>query len=258
MLRPVTDAATPVWTIDAAKDGAHSVSDSALKDGEEKIRDFEYSMQTTDPKDSVSALFRARKVSSGTRLLISSTVYGSRQSNLAPDEKLPPPKTLELAIQVFRDAAGELPRLREINGEASELTSAQDTTESAGTTPTTLSSAWSCEFAGKNGKSGNRVVLSRSAPTDWTLTPLADSLLLRAALRPDAHNPGAYGSFIPFIWAPAPTSRLRSVRKLRWCLRWYRPAISSKAMRACTPAAINPFILAKNCGGGRNRAAAFT
>ena len=195
MLRPIPAGykPEPVWTLDEAKAGAASASDAALKDGEEKIREFSFVLPTGNPKDSVGLLLRAHKISLGTRMLVLSDVYGPKKYDLAPGETLAPPKDMEIAIQFFNDAEGQPPRLSLINGERAEAPPA------GGDAPGSFR-AWSFEL---EGKSGFRVCLARSAPADWTIDQSGDALLLRAKLRSDPHEPGGYGSFILYMGAGA-------------------------------------------------------
>jgi hypothetical protein len=194
MLRRVADGekSPGVLSGEAAKLALKDATILALKDGEEKMRQLDCAIPTGDRKDSVSVLFRAKRVSQGTRMLVRSNVYGLARTYLAPDESLPKSEELEIAVQLFKDAEGALPQVTSVNGRRAPLP--------PGTA--LLASAYACDFEGKG---GFRVNLARSAPVDWTLTNLPDGegLLLRAKLRPDPHEAGAWGSFILYLGAGA-------------------------------------------------------
>ena len=192
MLRKVADGEkTPgVLSADAAQNALKDATLVALADGEEKMRELETPIPTGDAKDAVSVLFRAKRVSQGTRILVRSNVYGLARTYLAPDESLPKSEELEIAVQLFKDADGALPQVTSVNGRRAPLPPG-----------TALLPAVSC--CDVEGKGGFRVNIARSAPVDWTLANLPDGVLLRAKLRPDPHEAFAWGSFILYLGAGA-------------------------------------------------------
>ncbi|MGD0094026.1 MAG: hypothetical protein ABSE73_29300, partial [Planctomycetota bacterium] len=161
-------------------------------------------------QDTLSVILKAREVAAGARLLFSSAYSGPSRADLAPGEKLPLPAPLELAIQIFPDAAGNLPEatfvdnareplpLPPLSGKAAAETAPFPAPAPAPGPSTRRARAWTFET-----KKDFRVTIARSGPIAWLIQRTPEAVLLTTPLLPDPRESAAFGSFVVYLGAGA-------------------------------------------------------
>ena len=161
-------------------------------------------------KDELSVILRARAVPAGVRLLFSSAFSGPSRDDLAPGEvkvkELPLPTPLELAIQIFPNATGNVPTATFVDNvrEPLPLPPLGGKAEKESTPPPPAGTskrrarAWTFE-APKD----FRVTIARSGPAEWRLEHSPDAVLLTARLLPDPREDSAFGPFVVYLGAGA-------------------------------------------------------
>lgn len=227
-LRPPAGA-QPVLSPAAAREALRAADERALDGtgmsrllppGGEQVRESQFPVPQGDAADRLSVILRARAVAAGARLLFSSAFTGPSRDDLAPGGKLPRPAPLELAIQVFPDAAGRLPEtaLADNSLVPVALPSPGKRKDEGGALPATgqlqrRARLWTLETT-----KDFRVVIARSGPAEWLVQRLPDALLFTARLLSDPREPAEYGPFVVYLGAgadeaPPELSPLRLDRK---------------------------------------------
>ncbi|MFH0938377.1 MAG: hypothetical protein V1899_03740 [Planctomycetota bacterium] len=195
-LRPlnVAEASLPVLPTAAAKDAlrAPGAGKTTLISNDEQAREFCFPIVGGTPEDKLSVALRARKVSAGARLLVTSQVSAALQEDLAPNECLAAAPPLEIALQIFADADGKLPILTFVDGERQSAPATED--GESRLRATTFS---------YEGDKNLRVHVARSGPVEWRVRRLPDAILLTARLLPHPRDSGNIGSFVLYVGASA-------------------------------------------------------
>lgn len=206
VVREAGGNARPVLTAAAAKellrtDGAQR---PALADGSEVVRELAFPVPKGNEKDRLGVILRARKASSGARLLFSSAFSGPSLDSLLPGGTLPAPPPLELAVQLFPDAQGHVAIPTYIDG-TRQPRPWEPLPGGANTAPAESPAVqqrparvWTFET-----KNGYLVNVARSAPAAWTLRQTDGGVLLTARLLPDPRQRGECGAFVVYLGAGA-------------------------------------------------------
>ncbi|MGD0485537.1 MAG: hypothetical protein ABSB58_12930, partial [Gemmatimonadales bacterium] len=154
------------------------------------------------PAAPLSLLVQARRLPAGARVLISPRRLGPANpagatwswSAPSPGGEVLPEIPLELAVELYPDAAGVWPELTEVGELGLRCTALGD--RDPPRPDGKPFRALRLSFAGHNGP---HVEIARSAPATWTLTKMPKTLLLRQRLLPDPRAPREAGAFVFYL-----------------------------------------------------------
>lgn len=181
--RNAASAETPVLSLEAAR--AALANPTILRVLKEHVKEFDFSREGAPAGPGV--LLQTRAVAQGARLLL--TNAPGRIGRIGPaNSRRAEPAALEIALQIFPDANGNVLNLTYLDGDAA----AEKYTRAA----TLRARALTFEIPKKQ-----RLTLERSAPAEWAVKRAGNSILLTAPLARDPHAPEKFGSFVLFIGA---------------------------------------------------------